>query len=90
MLTAAEVAQYTFCPLAWYTERSGPARGGLFSRLCRLFTARSGRREAGLARHAEVGRMISQVQREERRSRWLASLGLLSLVLAAGMLWWFR
>ncbi|NYT01549.1 MAG: hypothetical protein GKC10_02160 [Methanosarcinales archaeon] len=90
VLTATEVAEYTFCPLAWYTGRCGPARRGLLSRLRLLFAPRSRRREAGLARHAQVGRMIGQVHREERRSRWLASLGLLSLALAAGVLWWFR
>lgn len=76
VITASEIAQYTYCPISWYMKRCGcqPTTQGMID---------------GLEKHAHVGEKISLVQNKEKSSRYLRLLGYLALVAALLVLaWW--
>ncbi len=76
IITASEISQYSYCPIAWYLARCGikPESPGL---------------EKGTNEHIKVGRKLSQVQNQERSLRIVRFLEYLALLCAFGALWWF-
>jgi hypothetical protein len=69
VITASEMAQYTYCPISWYLKRCGckPNTPGMV---------------AGIEKHANVGEKISLVRRKEMTSQHLSWLGYLALIAA--------
>lgn len=76
VITASEISQYSYCPIAWYLERCGskPESPGLVK---------------GTNEHANAGRMLSAVQNQERSLKILRFVEYLALVCAFAGLWWF-
>lgn len=78
VISASEIAQYSFCPVAWYLQRCG----------C---SPESPKLDEGAQKHREVGRMVEYVQKGEEISAALTRIVLI-LVLAALFLlflvWW--
>ena len=69
VITASEIAQYSYCPISWYLKRSGcqPNTPGIV---------------AGIEKHAKVGEKISLVHRKEMASRHFGWLGYLVFIVA--------
>lgn len=89
LITASEISEYMYCPIAWYIQRSGKSGRGLRGFLLRLRRHKSKRLADGTRWHDEVGGAIRSMKREERRSRLLGVFGTASLLLAACILaWW--
>lgn len=76
IITASEISQYVYCPIAWYLSRCGsmPESPSL------------GR---GTDEHVNVGRIMSQLQCQERSLGILRFLEYMMLVAAFAALWWF-
>jgi hypothetical protein len=76
VITASEIAQYTYCPNAWYLKRCGS-------------TPESKGFAYGIMKHENMGREISSVNRNENASRNLAIIGCLIFLIAFLILaWW--
>lgn len=73
VISASEIAQYHFCPMAWYLQRCGfePASE------CLTF---------GKDKHVELGRVIHSTEKIIKGSRILAIIGYLLLVAAVLLL----
>lgn len=69
VISASEIAQYSFCPVAWYLQRCG-------------VSPESPKLEEGAERHREVGRMVEVARRGEEISAALTKI-VIVLVLAA-------
>jgi hypothetical protein len=78
IIKASEIAQYTYCSVAWDLERRGAEQEG--TRLNR-----------GKELHVDVGMQIRALSELEKRTRRLALLGfaLLTLSIILG-LWWLQ
>lgn len=76
VVTASEISQYVYCPVAWYLKRCGctPQSPGL---------------ERGIDKHIEAGKRISKVQRQERAFKILRLLEYLMLIIALVLLGWW-
>jgi len=69
VISASEIAQYSFCPVGWYLQRCGcsPESPGL---------------DEGAEKHREVGRMVEYVQKREEISAALTRIVLVLLLVA--------
>jgi ABC-type transport system involved in cytochrome c biogenesis permease subunit len=78
IIKASEIAQYTYCSVAWDLERRGAEQDG--TRLNR-----------GTELHVDVGMHIRDLSELDKRARRLALLGfalfILSIILG---LWWLQ
>ncbi|MDK2975353.1 MAG: hypothetical protein PWP08_1724 [Methanofollis sp.] len=75
VISASEIAEYSYCAVSWHFERNGRS-------------ASSPSIERGNQKHAEVGRTLTEVERE-RQVFWLLTIvgyGLLALALII-LLW---
>jgi len=72
VISASEIAQYSFCSVAWYLQRCG-------------ISPESPKLDEGAEKHREVGRVVEIVQRGEEVSAALNRI-VLVLVLAALLL----
>ncbi|MGA9098440.1 MAG: hypothetical protein WB392_05865 [Methanotrichaceae archaeon] len=76
VITASEISQYAYCPVAWYLERCGsmPESPSL---------------ERGTDEHIKAGKRLSQVQSQEMSLKIVRLLEYLMFVCAFAALWWF-
>ncbi len=76
VITASEISQYIYCPVAWYLKRSGcsPQSPGL---------------ERGIDKHIEVGKKLSLVQKQERSVQMLRRLEYLMIFTAFVLMGWW-
>lgn len=76
VITASEISQYAYCPVAWYLERCG----GM---------PKSPRLEIGTDEHIKAGKRLMHIQSQERSLRIVRILEYLMLACAFAALWWF-
>ena len=67
-ISASEIGQYHFCPKAWYLQRCG-------------YEPKSKSLEIGKAKHVEHGKLMYYAQKNVRKSKILAYIGYLLLVI---------
>ena len=75
-LSASDIAEFTFCPEAWYLRRHGQPRS----------TAAAARLEAGTRARQQIGRATDQLRHLEYVRRLLVLAMLVILVLLLGTL----
>ena len=75
VITASEISQYAYCPVAWYLERCGSV-------------PQSPSLERGRYEHIEAGKRLLQVQSQERSLRIVRLLEYLMLIGALLALGW--
>lgn len=74
-ITASEISQYVYCPIAWYRERCGSM-------------PKSPSLKRGTDEHTKAGKRLSQVQSQEMSLKIIRFLEYLMLI-GAVALWWF-
>jgi len=67
-ISASEIGQYHFCPMAWYLQRCG-------------YEPKSRSLELGKEKHVEHGKVMYYAQKNIRKSKILAYIGYLLLVI---------
>ncbi|MFH1100435.1 MAG: hypothetical protein V1726_00155 [Methanobacteriota archaeon] len=73
VLSASEIGQYIYCSTSWYLQRCG-------------YTPESESLQQGKTLHTELGETLDDLQKQIRRSRWYALIGLLILLLLSFIL----
>lgn len=69
IISAFEIGQYHFCPMAWYLQRCG-------------YAPKSESLKIGRDKHVELGNMLCYTQKNIKKSRILAYFGYLLLFIA--------
>ena len=67
ILSASEIGQYHYCPMSWYLQRCG-------------YEPKSEYLEIGKEKHVELGRVMYHAEKNIKKSRFLAIIGYLLLV----------
>ena len=68
ILNASEIGQYHYCSIAWHLQKCGYEPQSLLL-------------DAGTKKHAELGRIIDDTQKNLRKSRVFATIGYLLLLI---------
>ena len=68
IISASEIGQYHYCPIAWYLQKCG-------------YEPKSPILDIGAKKHVELGRIMNHTQTNIRRSRSFAIAGYLLLIL---------
>ena len=68
ILTASEIGQYFFCPVAWYLQKKG-------------FKPESFYLKKGKQKHDKIGKIMDNIAINERRSTYLAKIGYLIMII---------
>ena len=69
IISASEIGQYFYCPVAWYLQKCG-------------YEPKSPFLEIGKEKHAKLGKIIDRTQVNTKRSRVFAIVGYLLLIAA--------
>ena len=72
-ISASEIGQYRFCPMAWYLQRCG-------------YQPKSELLEIGKDKHVELGKVMYYTQKNIKKSKVLAYIGYLILFVALTIL----
>ena len=69
VISAYEIGQYHFCPMAWYLQRCG-------------YQPKSKSLEIGKQTHEDLGRIMYYTQKNQRKSKIFAYIGYVFLIVA--------
>lgn len=69
VITASEIAEYGYCPVAWLLRRQGHKPNSKYL-------------DSGLMTHAKLGEKIEVIQKSERISRNTSYVGYVLLIIA--------
>lgn len=69
VISASEIGQYHFCPMAWYLQRCG-------------YKPKSESLDIGKKKHEELGRVMYYAQKNVKKSKILSYIGYFLLVVA--------
>lgn len=69
VINASEIGQYHYCSMAWLLQKRG-------------YEPKSPLLDAGIKRHVEIGNVVDHAQKGIKRSRTLAIVGYLLLIIA--------
>jgi len=69
IISASEIGQYFYCPVAWYLQKCGYEPDSPFLKM-------------GKEKHAKLGKILNRTQMNTKRSRVFAIAGYLILIVA--------
>ena len=69
ILSASEIGQYYYCPVAWYLKKCG-------------YESKSPFLEIGIKKHVKHGDVIDYTHINEKKSKFLATTGYILLIFA--------
>jgi CRISPR/Cas system-associated exonuclease Cas4 (RecB family) len=69
IITASEIGQYFYCPVAWYLQKLG-------------YVPESQILEIGREKHEKLGRIIDNTEFDMKRSRVFAIIGCILLIIS--------
>jgi len=69
IINASEIGQYYYCSMAWYLQKCG-------------YEPKSPMLDFGMKKHVELGEIINYTQMNTKKSRFLAVVGYLLLIVA--------
>jgi len=73
VISASEIGQYHFCPMSWYLQRCG-------------YEPESKSLKIGKDKHVELGKVMYYTQRITKKSKILAIVGYLLLIVTVALL----
>ncbi len=68
IISASEIGQYHYCSVAWYLQKCG-------------YVPKSPMLDVGIKKHLELGRVMDRTQLYIRKSRFIAIIGYLLLII---------